>query len=195
MMKKYIVDRIEQAVALMNSNEAINNVAFRTLLNNPILLEVDNDDEFVTKIPFFLPGHPLEIENRLVTKGTDPINKWKKYPLVVLRMDIDENYRGDMVDYTLNIAILNETQEDLNAQQRIAQVFKPILHPLYEAFMEAIKDSGNFVWAGNQARPLHRKVDRPFWGNSAKNGNVDNIFSDPLDAVEIIDLRLSCYTC
>jgi len=145
----------------------------------------------LTDAPFYMYGHRLEIANRLLEKDADKTNKFKKYPLIALRMDIAETVRGNVVDYNLNIAILSYTDSNYNAEERYTNIFRPVLYPLYERFFEELKASGLFMWTGNQAKPLHTKFDRPFWGTPSAEANQKQIFNDPLDAIEIIDLKIS----
>jgi hypothetical protein len=62
---------------------------------------------------------------------------------------------------------------------------------MYALFMECLRTSGMFTWTGDLLTPPHTKIDRPYWGVSQGEGNAANIFSDPLDAIEIVNLKLS----
>jgi hypothetical protein len=62
---------------------------------------------------------------------------------------------------------------------------------MYESFLTELNDSGLFEWPGFQIRPTHVKIDRPFWGTEGKEGNTAYIFDDPLDAIEILDLKIN----
>lgn len=146
-------------------------------------LDLDND------APYYMYGHFLEIANRLKEKDQDKVYKYQKYPLIALRMDIPETHRGDMVDYSLNIAIVGFTDKNYNAQERYTNVIKPVLSPIYEALMDELKH--HFVWTNNRYRPEHVKIDRPFWGTTNPNWNSKYIFSDPLDAIEIQNLKIT----
>jgi len=140
--------------------------------------------------PYYMFGHPKEINNRLQEKGKGKVQKKQRYPLIVLRLDTPEKVIGDVVEHTLNIAIVAETERNLNAEERLQEVFIPILDPLYEKFFEELRNSGLFMWPNNQDKPEHTKVKRYFYGVAQGSGNVENIFSDPLDAIEIIDLKI-----
>lgn len=141
--------------------------------------------------PFYMYGHRLEISNRLLEMENDIVYKYKKYPLIALRMPFDEKRENGMITYSsINIAILDFTKENWNAEERYANTFKPILYPLYEAFKKALKNSGLFMWAGDQTEPPHTKRDMLFYGEFLREGNVKYIFNDPLDAVEITNLTL-----
>jgi hypothetical protein len=185
----YIVDSIRLVVEAMRISSDITPELIAAIDNTVIT------DSVVNPVPFFMAGHPLEISNRLTERTEDRVYQYLKYPLVALRMDIVESVRGDMIDYNLNLAIMTYTDRSLIAEERIEQVFKPILHSLYELFFKELKNSGKFVWSGNLAKPEHRKIDRPFWGTSTETRNEESIFSDPLDAVEILDLKISSYNC
>jgi len=144
--------------------------------------------------PYYLYGHRLEIANRLLEKDKDKVLQFKKYPLVALRQDIDEQYSNGMVTYNLNIAILEFTDKNYTSEQRYEKVFKPILYPLYAKFFIALRQSG-FMWPGWQDMPPHVKIDRPFWGVAQQDKNVRSIFADPLDAIEIVNLKISKRLC
>lgn len=142
-------------------------------------------------MPFYMYGHPLEIANRLTDKDKDKVTKRQKYPLIALRMDIQESVSKGIWSYTLNLLIANYNDKKWNAEERMANIFKPVLYPIYERFMEELRNSPLFFWPDNQDYPEHTKVDRPFYGTESPQGNVKNIFNDPIDAIEIIGLKLN----
>lgn len=143
--------------------------------------------------PFYLYGHRQEISNRLTQKNIDPIKKKQRYPLIALKMDIAETVRGDVHDFRLNLVIATISDIGSNAEQRMEKTFKPILYPLYSRFLLQFGNAGKFFWDGqlDQQYPPHVKIDRPFWGTEGKEGNIKNIFNDPVDAIEIVDLNFS----
>jgi hypothetical protein len=138
--------------------------------------------------PFYLFGHRLEIANRLTEKDKDSIYKYQKYPLIALRLPIIESVDQYIHDVSLNVVILWYTDKSYTAKQRYDNVIHPKLMPLYFDFMDSIQQSDSIMTLG---RPEHDKVDRLFWGISENEGNAKYIFNDPLDAVEIINLKLS----
>lgn len=138
--------------------------------------------------PYYMYGHRQEIANRLLEMDQDNVYKYKKYPLIALRLDVPEQHKGGLIDYSLNIAILDFTEKEWNSEQRYENVIKPILIPLYKRFLVELKQSGLFII--NEEEPEHTKIDRPFWGTTQPEGNVKYIFNDPLDCVEIIGLKL-----
>lgn len=143
---------------------------------------------------YYLFGHRMEIARRLLEKDKDKVYMHKKYPLVALRQDFEEVIGNGMVSYTLNLAIIEFTDKNYTAEQRYENVFKPKLYPLYSTFITALRQSG-FMWAGWQNSPPHTKIDRPFWGVQNSEGNQRNLFADPIDAIEIINLKINLNNC
>lgn len=142
--------------------------------------------------PYYMYGHRLELANRLLDKEDDKVLKYKKYPLVALRMDFSElNDPGKLVEYNLNIAFVTLTEEKYNAEERYTNVIKPILYPLVDLFFAKLGKVGLFTWDSKGIdRPRYTKIDRPYWGISGLESNEKNIFNDPLDAVELVDLKI-----
>jgi hypothetical protein len=124
-------------------------------------------------------------------ENVDKVFKYQRYPLVALRLDIPEVKHDGVIDYTLNIAILAFTDKQYTDEQRYEHVFKPVLYPLYQLFLDKLRDSGLFMWDGWRDFPDHTKVDRPFYGTAGATLNQENVFDDPLDAIEILDLKIS----
>lgn len=151
-------------------------------------------DEFRNVLPLYLYGHRAEIAARLTQRDGDKVKKYSKYPLIALRLDTEEEKVGIQTNFSLNIAIINITDKKYNAEERYANVFKPILYPLYELFLKELKNSGLFYWEGKQRTPSHKKVDRPFYGTPDPEINIKNLFNDPVDAIEILNLKLSQQT-
>lgn len=181
----FIVDDIGTVVEKMRSDAKL-----RSLLL-PALCEL-NKNGLQDEMPYYMYGHRVEISNRLILKDANSAQKYQKYPLVALRLDTPEKNRDGMIDYTLNIAIVMSTNRNWTADDRYTKVFKPVLYPLYESFLKQLNNSGLFTWSnGLHKRPKHTKIDRPYWGTTANEGNASNLFNDPLDAIELVDLELS----
>lgn len=140
--------------------------------------------------PFYFFGHPIDVNKQLIQRDQDKVNKHRKYPAIVLRLPTREEMYYGMIHYDLNIAILAETNVALDTPDRYEKVIKPILIPLYELFLDRLK-SHKFSWKGNQIRAPHVKIDQPFYGVPETQGNKAYIFSNPLDAIEIVSLKIN----
>ena len=138
--------------------------------------------------PYFMFGHRVEIANRLLEKDKDSVYKYQKYPLIALRLPITETVKNnDLVEVSLNIAILEFTNKNYRAFDRYENVLKPILRPLYKSFTESLmKNSGTYTLG----IPEHDKIDRLFYGVDGLEGNQSYIFNDPLDGIELLNLKL-----
>lgn len=139
--------------------------------------------------PYYQYGHIAEISDILKNMEGDPVNRDRKFPLVILRLDNPGEVDGDVVRWNLNIAIVTFTDSGYRAPERLENVFKPVLFPLYDLLMEALTLSPHFSWDGEY--PKHTKIDRYYWGSTSGFRNVKQIFDDPTDAIELINLKLN----
>jgi hypothetical protein len=143
--------------------------------------------------PYYMYGHKMVIAKELLEKDSDKVQKYRKYPLVALRLDSPAEIDGGIIKYNLNIGLFHMTEVEYSAKERFDNVIDDVLMQMYRAFFKALKDSGKFHWPNIQDYPPHTKIDRPFWGVEQDNGNAAHIFNDPLDAIEIVDLKINSY--
>lgn len=182
----YLVDEIEKVVVAMRSDPKV-----LAIFGGNFSADFSIDFDSVKGLaPFYKYGHKVEIANSLIEKDKDMVYKYQKYPLVALRMDFDEQ-PGSVWDFTLNIAIVMITGKNFPSQERYTRVFKPVLYPLYQSFFRQLKAVGKFTWEGELNYPPHTKTDRPFYGTTGSEGNEAYTFNDPLDAIEITNLKIS----
>lgn len=142
---------------------------------------------------YFMHGHPLEIFNVLVEKSQSEMFKYRKYPLIALFQDFEEERAGDTVTVKgITIVIMTETSRDYLAPNRYSNTFTPVLIPLYNLFIKHLKRS---IYVGSQDYK-HTKIDRLYYGKNDTFGNSGNIGNDALDAIVIQNLDLQFYeTC
>lgn len=180
----FITDDIGEVVALMRGVD----ISY----GQPMLDYIDqyNTPANAPLMPYYMYGHRLEIANRLLEKSQDSVYMYQKYPLIALRMDVPEDSDDGLNHYKLNIAIVTLTEKNWNAEERMTNVIKPVLAPLYDRFIRELGNVGLFTWEGDSRKPPHTAIIRPYWGTAQKEGNAANIFNDPLDAIEIVNLEL-----
>lgn len=150
-----------------------------------------NDGSFA---PYYMYGHRLEIASRLTELSQRPKGQLKKYPLIALNtMSIMPNVRGNVWDFNLNIVIGMNVDLNKSSEQREAEIFKPTLSPLYDAFKDAFSNAGLFTWDGalSQEFPPHTPMIKYFWGTEDKEGAMKNIFNETMSAIEIVNLKVS----
>jgi len=149
---------------------------------------VKGSDNLLT--PYYMYGHRLDINHQLTDKDNDAKLKYQKYPLIALRLNVDESINNGLNEVDLDIAIVDMTDPKYNSIERMEKVIKPILIPLYNRFIKELGNSGLFSWANDSDIPKHKRRLCPYWGVPDKNGVIANIFNDPLDAIEITNLKL-----
>ena len=183
----FVTDKLAEVVAAMRP---IDSSYGQAMLDYMAEFHPETDLE---EAPFFMFGHRREINARLLEMDKDRVYQYQKYPLIALRMDFPEEVSGIDISYTLNVAILAFTQRDFRAPERMERVFKPVLAPLYERFMQEIRNSGFFMWPVtlDQNKPPHTRILRPFFGTEGSEGTEKQIFTDPLDAIELLNLQLN----
>ena len=150
-------------------------------------------DERNVEEPYYLYGHPLDINNVLTQKSNNQEFKYKKYPLVALLQDFTETHGSFSYFYTASpkIIIVNSTDRNYNSEQRYENVFKITLYPIYEYLIKKILDS-RLIDATIIEQLPHSKTDRLYWGKVGIQGNTGKIFNDYLDCIEIdfTDLKI-----
>lgn len=137
--------------------------------------------------PFYDYGHIIDIMNKLTIKDGNAINKYQKYPLIALILDIEENHDKGInyiYEFAPRIIILDTTDKNYTSQERYINVFKITLYPIYENLIKNIKDYQNFDFKPTMLLP-HKKYDRVFWGNESANGNTATILNDYLDGIDL----------
>lgn len=152
--------------------------------------DVDN-----CEAPYFEHGHPLQILQMLTDKDKSSQFKYKKYPLIVLLQDFQEN-KGENPMFTMRtsprVLILDSTERNFDPGQRYDQVFRPVLYPIYNLLLESMADSGFFNFS-TPDQITHNKWDRLFWGREGLYRSEKNVFNDYLDGIDItfIDLQVN----
>lgn len=138
--------------------------------------------------PYYMYGHPLEIANRLNLKDRLAVEKFKKWPLIYLRTDVNQKhgeYKNILYEIdAFTIYIISPTISTYTTPERIENIFIPILYPLYNTLLDKIELSR--VIARNNIGISHNHYDRYGWGNETVYGNEGLIFNQYLDAMEII---------
>lgn len=169
-------------------------------MNDPIYI-VDYFDTIVTAVGTELSltflgyqyGHPVEINEHLVRISKSRSVTPDRFPLVCLLTDFAEE-RGEVfgIDSTVNLHLLiaDLTRKSYTAEERMTNIFKPTLYPIYIELINQIARSKYF----KESTPeliKHTKTDRLFWGKTGIMGNEGLIFTDLLDVIEITNLQLS----
>jgi len=136
---------------------------------------------------FYFFGHLKEVTARLQELANSTTNKGKAFPCVILFTDIpirQNQPQGTYGTANLNLIIANYTQQNYTAQQRLDNVFKPVLYPIKREFMKQFERHLQFTFPGELA---YTEIDRYFYGSSM---NDKNAFNDHIDCIEIQNLQV-----
>lgn len=151
------------------------------------------NDEYITGI-HYLHGNYNEIRRRLVEKGEAGELKFRRYPLIALFQDIpiDKGLVGNKGKVVMQMIILYHTTPDRYNEDRLENVFKPVLIPIYQEFLKQLRDCGYFQILDVDSIK-HRMIKRFHWGDPGVKGNTGYLFNDCLDGIELNNLELTLY--
>lgn len=148
--------------------------------------------------PYFMYGHILDVIKRLAIKDTDDTEKFRKYPLIALIQDFEEQSVGrGIFEYTVpeaKVVIITDTLQSYTSDLRYERSFKPILYPIWQYLLKSIAKSSYFDVTSIEDIE-YSKYDRVFWGKETVFGVDGSPFNDYLDAIEIRfkDLKVKKY--
>lgn len=132
----------------------------------------------------YLHGHPTELVkvlNEILGEQNCGANK---YPAILLFQDFEEREIDSKYSTAdLHLIIVNSTTPHLLAHERYEKIFKPLLMPIYDRFIQLVRRR-NADYKLNT-----RKIDRLYWGQKGlayyDEGGTKNVFNDYLDAIEV----------
>lgn len=148
-------------------------------------------DTLITTIDYQY-GHVQELIETLGQMTKSQEETYKKYPLVWLVQDFQERRifgSGYYAEVDLNIIIAHQTVNTYKISNRMSNVFKPVLYPIYYALLEAFAKN-KWIVQGPAYGFDHTKTDRSYWGSNPLDGNKGNVLTDYVDAIELQNLNL-----
>ena len=132
-------------------------------------------------------GRALEIGATLKDKKDDPTNKNKRFPLMWLLTDIDQDYNyeeNENYQASVTIAFIYLSEQNLKAKKRIENKLEPILDPLVELFKETISTSpGSRYFV--RAYGTNLKISQTDKFKYGSIGGNKHVFDDITDAIEL----------
>ncbi len=135
----------------------------------------------------FRHGHMLEVANIVQQMVKDP-DIDKRYPIIALQHDFEQDpvsFKGTELK-GLKLYIITLSRPEYIAEQRKELIFKPILYPIRDLFIQEIARSGYFEQQSNEeVLEVITLTDRYYWGSSKVMGNDANTFLDWVDSIEI----------
>jgi hypothetical protein len=131
-------------------------------------------------------GSRMEINEILDIEVSDPAKKLQRFPLIWLF--INENRDHDNLEYSfktgLKMSFVHLSKQEYRAEYRKENIFKPIIVPLVELFMEAIQSSHfSRVFAFGYNDLNYNEYFRYFYGSATDKNKM--VLNAPTDAIEI----------
>lgn len=130
----------------------------------------------------------------MATKGATPPNDVSelRFPLVWLMepYKIADRGKNDLYGRTegLNIVIINETQPEWKAKQRMDNNYKTIILPIYRELINQMVLHSAITGSGEGNTPLHDFMNKYYFGYEEKT-----TLNDVVDVSIIMDIEIEIY--
>lgn len=135
----------------------------------------------------YLYGYLSEVNETLIQDSKTEEYRSKKYPLVWLVQPFEVQRKTLGVYGTiqsLRLIIINGSDKNWKAPQRMENNFKPVLYPIYESLLDRFAKSKAFSIVGT---PQSSFTDRYYWGAEQQEA-LNDVF-DCMD-ITINDLKI-----
>lgn len=163
-------------------------------MNNPEYILVDEMATIVTATKTALSlsvlnyqfGYVEELKNNMQKLSQDATNAALKFPMVYLVQPFTVT-RDDFRHFgkaALEIFIVNSSNQEYTATQRMTNNFKLVLYPIYRELINQIAKSRVFAET-TTGRVKHKVTDLYYWGDQAK------ILNEVFDCQYITGLELT----
>lgn len=120
------------------------------------------------------------------------VGMYSKYPLIHLVQDVSVKRGEDIGLYgtaNLNLVFIHQTEQTYKIEGRDANVFKPVLWPMYYQFMASLANSG-WTFGNDTGEYKHTVTKRAFWGTRKLTTSGKNMLNDYVDAIEVNNLQV-----
>lgn len=183
-----IIDDIGRVIQAIRDT-TVTQVTGLKSLNATAFLNGYDPDSIVA--PFFFNGRRKEIVNKV--SDLEKHNTPKTFPLIALNGDYQYIRRGKLIDYKLNLLIAVSTKAEYSTEEREENNYIPVLYPLYESFLDCFNKVGLFMWDTTEDAvvPPHQPVNRYYYGTNNSDGNIKNMFNEPVDAIELVNFTFT----
>lgn len=115
-----------------------------------------------------------------------------KFPLIALFCPFNEQ-RNSSSYYTkakVRILIAHSSMRQWSNEQRLESSFKNVLRPIYNRFIEALKEDGRFDFPYDEHVPHEYSENYSYGRYGAHTGTGESV-SEPIDAINISNLELT----
>lgn len=136
-------------------------------------------------------GNSQYVKDSLDTLSKTPEEDLLKFPLIVLFCPFNE--QRNMADYhskaKVRVLIACATSRDWSNEERLHLSFRNILRPIYERFLESLKEDGRFDF-GYEEVVAHEYSENYSYGRYGAYTQNGEEVSEPIDAIVLSNLEL-----
>lgn len=139
----------------------------------------------------YIFGNSQYVKDMLDIYSKVPETSGSKYPLIALFCPINEE-RNDPDYYSkakVSILIACSSRKEWTNEERLVTSFRNILRPVYNSFIEVLKDDSRFDWGYNEIIK-HEYSENYSYGRYGAYTENREALSEPIDAINIRSLEI-----
>lgn len=138
----------------------------------------------------FQCGDAIYVKDQLNLLSTTAMSERLKFPMFLLYMPIQEDKTEARcyAKVSLRILIATLSEKGYSYEERLEYSFKETLHPIYETFIEELKNDDRFIHEYFNHIP-HTYVDNFQYGYHGTVAGDEQIF-ETIDGIDITNLKL-----
>ncbi|MCM1337708.1 MAG: hypothetical protein NC187_08250 [Candidatus Amulumruptor caecigallinarius] len=140
----------------------------------------------------YIFGNAQYVKDRLDELSKTASGNSVKFPLIALMCPFNEQ-RNTPEYYSkakVRILIAFATKQQYSNEQRLALSFQNILRPIYNRFMQALREDGRFDFGYNDTI-AHEYSENYSYGRYGAHTGTGEEVSEPIDAINISNLELT----
>jgi hypothetical protein len=133
----------------------------------------------------FMFGSRIEINEMLANYAKDNEMNTRRFPLIWLFINYKEDHNQEQdieVQAPLTFAFVGLSKPEWRANDRLENVMRPLLSPLWLLFLNVIKEMNDTFYFDTSKEPVFSRYKRFFYGSSDKN---ESVLASITDAYEI----------
>lgn len=139
----------------------------------------------------YIFGNSQYVKDRLDELSKTASGNNVKFPLIALMCPFNEQRNSP--DYhskaKVRILIAFATKQQYSNEQRLELSFRNILRPIYNRFMQALREDGRFDFGYNDTI-AHEYSENYSYGRYGAHTGTGEEVSEPIDAINISNLEL-----
>ena len=139
----------------------------------------------------YIFGNAQYVKDRLDELSKTPSGNNIKFPLIALMCPFNEQRNSPEYHSKAKVRILIAfaTKQQYSNEERLELSFQNILRPIYNRFIQALKEDGRLDFGYNGIVP-HEYSENYSYGRYGAHTGTGDALSEPIDAINISNLEL-----